>query len=208
MSVAQKVFSGFCMIAAACLCFYLLTAADQPDSAELTLTSARQSDGAMPLPQSDAKFQSTADSSDEGNLRCADMALSNPYGRGASNCLNDPEPSVPAADGDAKILRAKLDLVWPCQGIQQPSAASSECTKINADAASLVRQLETLAERGDSQARTDLSNLVQSRKKSATGEYLDALAHAEARISHGSISGGIEAEKQISRPPPASADGA
>ncbi|WP_442783935.1 hypothetical protein [Collimonas fungivorans] len=207
MSAAQKVFSGFCMVVAACLCFYLLTGADQPDGAELTLTSARQSDGAMPLASPDAKFQTTADSSD-GKLRCADMALSNPYGRGASSCLNDPEPLIPTADGDAKSLRAKLDLVWPCQGVQQPNAASSECTKINADAASLVRQLETLAERGDSQASTDLSNLVQSRKKSATGEYLDALAHAEARISHRSISGGIEAEKQISRPPPASADGA
>lgn len=199
------------MIAAACLCFYLLTAADQPDSAELTLMSARQSDGTTPLPRPDAKSQAMADSSDvaaQGNPRCAGMALSNPYGRGASNCLNDPEPLVPAADGDAKILRAKLDLVWPCQGIQQPNAASSECTKINADAASLVRQLETLAERGDSQASTDLSNLVQSRKKNATGEYLDALGHAEAWISHRSISGGIEAEKRIYRPSPASADGA
>ncbi|WP_211462431.1 hypothetical protein [Collimonas silvisoli] len=197
MSVAQKVFPGCCMIAAACLCFYLLI-------------SARQSEGTMPLPPPDAKFQAMADSSDvaaQGNLRCADMVLSNPYGRGASNCLNDPEPLVPTADGDAKILRAKLDLVWPCQGIQQPNAASSECTKINADAASLVRQLETLAERGDSQASTDLSNLVQSRKKTATGEYLDALDHAEARISRRSISGGIEAEKQISRPSPASVDG-
>jgi len=81
------------------------------------------------------------------------------------NCLNDPEPLAPTANEDAKILRAKLDLVWSCQGIQQSNAASSECTKINADAASLVRQLETLAERGDSQASTDLSNLVQSRKK-------------------------------------------
>lgn len=188
------------MIAAACLCFYLLIGADQPDSAELTPISARQSDGAMPSPPPDAKFQAMADSSDvaaQGKLRCADMVLSNPYGRRASNCLNDPEPLVPTADGGAKILRAKLDLVWPCQGIQQPNAASSECTKINADAATLVRQLETLAERGDSQASTDLSNLVQSRKKTATGEYLDALDHAEARIS----------EKQISRPSPASADG-
>ncbi|NKI71170.1 hypothetical protein GN109_17225 [Collimonas pratensis] len=186
MSVAQKVFLGCCMIAAACLCFYLLTGADQPDSAELTPMSARQSDGTTPLPRPDAKSQAMADSSDvmaQGKLRCADTALSNPYGRGSSNCLNDPEPLVPAADGDAKILRAKLDLVWPCQGIQQPDAASSDCSKINADAAGLVRQLETLAERGDSQASTDLSNLVQSRKKTATGEYLEALNHAEARIS-------------------------
>ncbi|AMO98231.1 hypothetical protein CAter282_0282 [Collimonas arenae] len=105
-------------------------------------------------------------------------------------------------------MRAKLDLVWPCQGIQQPNAASSECTKINADAASLVRQLETLAERGDSQASIDLSNLVQSRKKTATGEYLEALDHAEAWISRRQISGEKEAEKQISRSSPVPADGA
>jgi hypothetical protein len=210
MSVAQKVFPGCCMIAAACLCCYLLIGADQPHSAVLTLISARQSDGTMPLPAPDAKLQAMADSSDaaaQGNLRCADMVLSNPYERGASNCLNDPEPLVATADGDAKILRAKLDLVWPCQGTQQPNAASSECTKINADAANLVRQLETLAEHGDSQASTDLSNLVQSRKKTATGEYLDALDHAEARISRRSVSGGIEAGKQISQPSSASADG-
>lgn len=198
------------MIAAACLCLYLLISGYQPDSAELTLIGARQSDGTVPLPPPDAKSQAMVDSSDvatRGNLRCADTALSNPYGRGVSNCLSDPEPLVPAADGDAKILRAKLDLVWPCQGIQQPNAASSECTKINADAASLVRQLETLAKRGDSQASIDLSNLVQSRKKAATGEYLEALDHAEAWISRRQISGGKEAEKQISRPSLVPADG-
>jgi len=140
----------------------------------------------MPLPPPDAKFRAIANSSGvaaKGNPRCADMVLSNPYGHGASNCLKDPEPLAPIVDGDATILRAKLDLVRPCQGIQQPNAASSECTRLNADAANLVRQLETLAERGNSQASTDLSNLVQSRKKTATGEYLDALDHAEAWIS-------------------------
>jgi len=74
------------MIAAACLCFYPLIGAEQPDSAELKLTSARQLDGTMPLPPSDAKFQAMADSSNvaaQGKLRCPNMMLSNTHSGGA-----------------------------------------------------------------------------------------------------------------------------
>lgn len=205
MSVAQKVFPGICVIAAACLCYYALIGGSQSNSAEQPLASARQLDGAKPLPPFSSTTSAIADA--PGKQRCADMMQISPFGSGPSNCSNDPVPLSPTAGRDVTAVRAKLDLIWPCQVAQQPNATASECAKTNADAANLVWQLEALAEQGDRQASTDLANLVQSRKKSATGEYFDALDHAEARLLRIAIDGGVEAEKPIPQPSPAPAGG-
>lgn len=205
MSVAQKVFPGMCVIAAVCVGYYALMGGSQPDSAEPLLISARQLDGTKPLPPSNSTPQAVADV--PGKRRCNDMMQISPFGSGTSNCSNDSAPLSPSADRDVEAVRAKLDLIWPCQAVQQPNAAASECAKTNADAANLVWQLEALAEQGDRQASIDLANLVQSRKKTATGEYFDALDHAEARLLRIATNGGVEAEKPIPRPSPAPADG-
>ena len=176
MTLVEKGLLCLCVFAAG-LGFYAQTTAAKSEHGETTPTAA---------PQSQQMVKTLAPAHQTAG--CAEMLLINPFSvadlgpDGTGKCAHEPPaPTVIAAE-PVSTSRAQLDQIWPCEANTESNTFTPQCAASNAKAAALVGQLELSAAQGNRQASADLANLVQSRKKSASGAYLDALEHAQASV--------------------------
>ncbi|MFM9433431.1 hypothetical protein ACFDR9_000468 [Janthinobacterium sp. CG_23.3] len=191
MSMIKCGWAGVAAIAAVVLGYYTVGE-----------TSAPSSVAAAP-----AAMAQTVNFGDGGQAGCAAVIHASPFARDKANCIADAAPALVAENGDARELHAKVNQLPSCQGPQQINNLTPACVKLNAGAASLVRQLEALVEQGDAEARMALSDVVRRQlgTRTASGEYLDEIERAEAVLLRIAASGGVESEKRIARPGSAAA---